>query len=240
MSYGISKRLAEKGNEKKKEKALEVIDYLSSEEGMKAMAGNQAPLSYPLKGVSNKNLSAFFQNVFALSDTAIQARSISEVFRDVSPSLSSKVQNIIFNGGSILGLEKEIDNWHQSAIKGRNTSHYAEIGADFTADQTAQFAANVIKGSSVACDVAVVAKGEKRNGIINEIGSSWGRLYQGTLDDDEVSITVPKDGGIITAQVPGSFLIPLLNKGRIIIAADKTSAAFPLFFSGMEATWEKG
>jgi hypothetical protein len=238
-SFGLSKRLEEKGQEKKKAKALEVIAYLSGEEGMAALAGESNPLAYPLRGVSNQGLSPFFQSVFSLSDTSIQARSLAPVFHDISSSLSSRVQKVLFQYGSLTGLTEDIDSWHQSALQGQSTEFHGEFAEDFTSEETAQFCADVIQSKGYG-DLSLVTEGEKRNGIVNEMGSSWGKIYAGTVKADYVSIPVPKDGGIITAQVPGKLLIPLLNKGRKIVSADKKIAYFPLYFSGMQAVMEKG
>jgi ABC-type glycerol-3-phosphate transport system substrate-binding protein len=238
-SFGISKRLGEKGAEKKKEKALEVLDYLSSKEGMDAFSGSHNPLAYPLRGVKDTRLSSFFQNVYALGDGAVEARSIAPYFHDVSTLLATRLQQILFNDGSFTDFYSAIDEAHQNALNGLSTAFYGEFAEDFTKEQTAQFSADVLQSANFA-DISVVNLGEEKNGIINEMGASWGKIYKGKVDADEVAIPVPKDGGVLTTKLSGKLLKALLNKGRKIVSNPTTSAYFPFYFSGMEAEKKDG
>jgi hypothetical protein len=239
VNVGLSKRLNDKGNEAKKAKALAVIDYLSTAAGMEALAGKE-PCYYPLLGVSNTNLSSFYKKVYALSDTAVQARSLQGLFDDVSAELPERLRDILFNKGDTATLSPDIDSWHQQALAGKATAFYGEFAKDFTAEETAQFQANIIKQSSVNPDLALVTLGQRKDGIINELGASWGKLYQGTLKSDEVNITVCKDGSILTLGIPGKYLVLLLNKGRKMVNTEKDVAYFPFYYSGMEAVTANG
>lgn len=238
VSFGIAKRLGNKGNEAKKAKALSVIDYLSSEEGMKALNGNSTPRFFPLRGVRNSNLSPFFQEVYALTDTSVQSRGISSVFHEIVGTLSTRIQKILFESGDSQNLVKDIDSWQREVVSGRSSAFYGEFAENFSLAQTTQFMADILHQCGIANDLALVCLGERRNGILNEMGASWGKLYQGSVDADEVNIAVPKDGDVITMSVPGSYLLPLLSKGRKIVSSDGTSAYFPFYFSGATATWQ--
>jgi hypothetical protein len=238
-SFGLSKRLGEKGNEKKLAAGLKVISYLSSAEGMDALSGSNNLSAYPLKGISNQNLSEFLKASFALGDSSIEARSLQLSFSDVTYSAGLALQKSLFFAESYPALSAEVDQWHKETLDGNKNEKYGRFAKDFSKEETAQFLANVI-GASGRGDVGLVTLGQRQGDLFNDGGSSWGTIYQGPVKAEEINIPVPQDGDIITRPVNGATLIRLLEKGRKIVNNDKKSAYFPFYFSGVEAVWKEG
>jgi len=239
MNFGLSVRLGTSGNEAKLKAGLQVIDYLSSIEGMDALGGANNISAYPLRGASNTNVSSFVKSAYGLGDSSIEARSMDNTLLDVLYSTGLAVQKALFQSESLANLSTQIDRWHQTTLDGDKNAKYGEFSKDFSKEETAQFIADVIQNREHG-DIALVTLGQKQNQIINEYGSSWGTIYQGKVKASEINIPVPKDGDIVTRPVNGATLIALLEKGRKIVSNDNNVAYFPFYFSGMSVNWKEG
>jgi raffinose/stachyose/melibiose transport system substrate-binding protein len=238
FSFGISKRLSAKGQEKKLEAALQVLDYLSSKEGMTASEGGATTGYFPLSGVNNETASPFFQKVFSLGQTSSQSRPLISSFSDVAFEAGTALKEALFSFGNISSLPSQIDAWHKTALQEDATGFYGDFAGDFSKEETAQLMANVLQNSAYG-DVSVVSLGGVKNGLANEFGSAWGKLYQGRVRASEINIPVPKDGSILTVNLTGEQLYDLLRRGKKMISSDKSqTACFPLYCAGLTSSGE--
>jgi ABC-type glycerol-3-phosphate transport system substrate-binding protein len=240
LNFGLSARLGEKGNEKKLAAALKVIEYLSSVNGMKVLTGKHNHCAFPLTEAETPDISSYFRKVFALSSSAVQVRPISANFNDIVVQIGTELQNAIFYSGSTATLISDIDYLHKNAIESQARGDYGTIAEDFTADETAQLMADVLL-STQKCDLALVCKGESKDGITDIYGSSWGKLYKGTLKPTEVNIPVPQGGYVYTVPLTGAQIKSLLELGlKVTNSSTGKSAYFDFYASGMEVRKDGG
>jgi raffinose/stachyose/melibiose transport system substrate-binding protein len=238
FSFGVAKKLANPGQEKKKAAALKVVEYLSSKEGMVASEGGATTGYFPLSGVNNEAASPFFQEVFALGKNSSQSRPLLASFQDVAYEAGNALREALFSLGDISSLPKSIDGWHQTVLKQDVSGFYGEFAGDFSKEETAQLMANILQDSAYG-DVSVVSLGGNKDGVSNEFGSSWGKVYKGIVKASEINIPVPKDGSILTVLLTGAQLKFLLSLGKKIITSGK-SVSFPLYASGITYSLENG
>ncbi|MCI2069021.1 MAG: ABC transporter substrate-binding protein [Bacilli bacterium] len=232
MNFGLAKRLGEKGQEKKLEAGLKVLSFLSSVEGMVAMSGNSKSTVYPLNGVTTPEISPFFQNVFFLSSQALIANPLNEYFNDVIPTIGKNLRDDIFSNISPSHLLDDLDYLHAYNLQEVNKGAYGEFSQDFSKEQTAQLMADVLDSKKLA-DVSLAALGERKDGVFDENGASWGKVYQGKLSENFINIPVLKDGNIITISLPGKYLKKLISLG-LKITNRSQKVYFPLYVSGMK------
>ncbi len=237
-NVGISKRLAEPGNEKKLEAALKVMEYLSTEEGQNAMHVAVTDVS-PLAGSIPSNEFPPYKDVWDVFSSGSAAPYILEGYEDVWVEAGMFVKNQLFTSGSMDGLCEMADELHKQALsKGNTPAQVANVPKDLTHPQTVQLMADLLR--NVGGDVAVVSDGGARDGVPNPNGVS-GRLFAGELNHDSYTTCIPGNSGktLVRLTLTGEALFRLLEGGRTMTFEDKT-AVFDYYWSGMDAVMENG
>ncbi len=237
-SIGISKRLSEPGNEKKLEAALNVMEYLSTEEGQNAMHVAVTDVS-PLAGSVPSEEFPPYKDVWDVFSSGSAAPYILTGYEDVWVDAGTFVKNELFTSGSLDGLSEKMDELHKTALsEGTMPVQVATVPEDLTHPQTVQLMADLLLNAGG--DVAVVSDGGAINGVPNPNGVS-GRLFAGDLDHDSYHICIPGNGGktLVKLTLTGEELFRLLENGRTMTFEDK-SAVFDYYWAGMDAVTENG
>ncbi len=237
-NVGISKRLSEPGNEKRLEAALKVMEYLSTEEGQRAMHVAVTDVS-PLAGSVPSEEFPPYKDVWDVFNSGSAAPYILEGYEDIWVEAGTFVKNELFTSGSLDGLSGKMDELHKLAFeKGNAPVHVATVSEDLTHLQTVQLMADLLRNAGG--DVAVVSDGGVINGVPNANGVS-GRLFAGELDRDSYSTCIPGNYGktLVKLTLTGEELFRLLENGRTVTDEDK-STVFDYYWSGMDAVMENG
>ncbi len=237
-SVGISKKLSEPGNEKKLEAALKVMEYLSTEEGQRAMHVAVTDVS-PLAGSVPSEEFPPYKDIWDVFSSGSAAPYILEGYEDIWVEAGTFVKNELFTSGSLDGLSKKMDELHKLALSEDNTHiHVAEVPEDLTHSQTVQLMADLLRNAGG--DVAVVSDGGVINGVPNTNGVS-GRLFAGELENQSYDTCIPGNSGktLVKLTLTGEELFRLLENGRTMTYESK-SAVFDYYWSGMDAVVENG
>ena len=237
-SIGISKKLSEPGNEKKLEAAIKVMEYLSTEEGQKAMHVAVTDVS-PLAGSVPSEEFPPYKDVWDVFSSGSAAPYILQGYEDVWVDAGVYVKNELFTSGSLDGLSEKVDELHKAALGNNNaTAKVAAVPEDMTHEQTVQLMADLLRNAGG--DVAVVSDGGAIDGVPNPNGVS-GRLFAGDIDNDSYYICIPGNKGknLVKLTLTGEELFRLLENGRTMTFEDKT-AVFDYYWSGMDAVMENG
>lgn len=237
-NIGISKRLAEPGNEKKLEAAIKFMEYFSSEEGQNAFRVAVTDVS-PLAGSVPSEEFPPYKDVWDVFSSGSVAPYILEGYEDVWVEAGMFVKNEMFNSGSLEGLSEMVDELHKRVLSEDSSAvHVATVPEDLTHIETVQLMADLLH--EAGGDVAIVSDGGAINGVPNTGGVS-GRLYAGELDYQGYNSCVPGNSGktLVKLTVTGEELFRLLENGRTMTFEDK-SAVFDYYWSGMDAVMENG
>lgn len=237
-NIGISKRLAEPGNEKKLEAAIKFMEYFSSEEGQNAFRVAVTDVS-PLAGSVPSEEFPPYKDVWDVFSSGSVAPYILEGYEDVWVEAGMFVKDELFNSGSLEGLSEMVDELHKQALSEDTSAvHVATVPEDLTHIETVQLMADLLH--EAGGDVAIVSDGGAINGVPNTGGVS-GRLYAGELDYQSYYACVPGNSGktLVKLTVTGEELFRLLESGRTMTFEDK-SAVFDYYWSGMDAVMENG
>ncbi len=237
-NVGVSKKLSEPGNEKKLEAVLKVMEYLSTEEGQKAMHVAVTDVS-PLAGSVPSEEFPPYKDVWDVFNSGSAAPYILEGYEDIWVEAGTFVKNELFTSGSLDGLSGKMDELHKLALeKGSAPVHVATVSEDLTHLQTVQLMADLLRNAGG--DVAVVSDGGVINGVPNANGVS-GRLFAGELDHDSYNTCIPGSYGktLVKLTLTGEELFRLLENGRTVTDEDK-SAVFDYYWAGLDAVMENG
>lgn len=237
-SVAISKKLSEPGNEKKLEAALKVMEYLSIEEGQKAMHVAVTDVS-PLAGSVPSEEFPPYKDIWNVFSSGSAAPYILEGYEDIWVEAGTFVKNELFTSGSLDGLSKKMDELHRLALsEDKAPVRVATVPEDLTHTQTVQLMADLLRNAGG--DVAVVSDGGVINGVPNTNGVS-GRLFAGELGHKSYDTCVPGNSGktLVKLTLTGEELFRLLENGRTMTYENK-SAVFDYYWSGMDAVMENG
>lgn len=236
---GISKRLAEPGNEKKLEAALKVMEYLSTEEGQNAMHVAMTDIS-PLAGSVPSDEFPPYKDVWDVFNSGSAAPYILEGYEDIWVDAGMFIKDAFFTSGSFDGLSEKMDELHRQALDSNSSApvRIATVPEDLTHPQTVQLMADLLLNAGG--DVAVVSDGGAKGGVPNTGGVS-GRLFAGEMDHQSYTTCIPGNHGknLVKLTLTGEELFRLLENGRTMTYEDK-STVFEYYWSGMDAVMENG
>lgn len=175
---GVSARLAETGNEAKRDKVMEVLRYISTPEGQLAMSGGS------LTQISNVKGTEYAKSDFnaGVQDTIQKGRAVSEVDLMASGTGNGAEKKLVSGLGKLLDgtadqetLMADCDAARDSALK-NGVDRGERVGtasSSFTPLETGLFIADALKIKASA-DIGLCLVGTTRCGMV-------GRLYKGEI-----------------------------------------------------------
>ena len=193
--FGISRRLAEPGNEKKLENAVRILNLLFSPEGQAAFITEQTPCV-----ISVLDSAALPED--ALIGDARRALREGRAF----PMTYAGWENVLADMGQAYkewfrgenGVDgarciARMDALQQSFLSHSEEIYFCESTADFTLEETAELVGKAL-GSAAGADAAIIPLGEFHDGVELSAGIT-GRLYAGKINTDTVGAIAPNHDG---------------------------------------------
>ena len=194
--FGISKRLAEPGNETKLEHAIEILSLLYSEAGQATFIDEQTPC-----------VMSMLDNAVVPEDSLIydaqqamqEGRAFPMTYAGWEGVLADMGQAYKEwfrgeNGMDGTGCIAQMDALQQSYLRNADAHGFCESTADFTLEQTAQLVGKAL-GSALQADAAMIPLGEFHDGGIELRSGITGKLYKGTINTDINASLCPSTGG---------------------------------------------
>lgn len=253
---GLSKNLEKEGNEKKLEDAMRILDWMSTEEGVRALSTDTLSAVFPLKNAKNTDTLWICNEFWNQNLDSIKAPMLYAGYEDIIVPAADIIIDAIRGNGDLSHLAEEIDEIHGKYIEGGVDA--IEVGSferDFTHAETVQMFAHMLysKGDS---DVSLVSDGGYKNGILNT-GGVYLHFYGGGILEDQLTITLPGEntnGRAVQMTLTGRQLKNLLENGKhgVLIEGDThmqrvghhpkalAEASFDYYWSGMTVTWKNG
>lgn len=238
FNFGLSKALKDSGNEKKLAKALEIMAYLSSEEGQKELAVLATDVS-PLGKKTPPAENTPYADVWELVEGGDCLPYLLSDYYDVWVQCGSELKEALLGDGSLDAIAAKMDELHQKALADQHSVQpLATVEKDMTHAQTVQVMADLLY--EMGADVAVVSDGNIIGNVANATGVS-GRLLAGEIYPETYNITIPGalNKSVIRLTLTGKELFALLEGGRSVTAGNET-AVFDYYWSGMDAKMQDG
>ncbi len=239
FNFGLSKALGDSGNERKLKKALEIMAYLSSEEGQEELAVLDTDVS-PLGKKTPPAEDTPYADVWELVEGGDLLPYLMSDYLDILVQCASELKEALLGDGSLTSIASDMDELHQKALVDQHSVQpLATVDADMTHAQTVQLMADLLY--EMGADVAVVSDGTFIDDVANGTGVS-GRLFAGDLyRDSTYNICIPgalnKD--LMRLTLTGKELLALLE-GGLSVAQGSETAVFDYYWSGMDAEMKDG
>ena len=239
FNFGLSKSLGDKGNEKKLAKALDIMVFLSSEEGQKELAVLDPDVS-PLGKKTPPAENTPYADVWELVESGDCLPYLLTDYYDVWVQCGSELKEAMMGDGSFDAIAADMDELHKKAMADQQSVlPLATVEEDMTHQQTVQIMADLLY--ETGSDVAIVSDGIFIDGIANTTGVS-GRLFAGDIySETSYIINIPGafNKNLVRLTLTGRELFELLEGGRSVTDGNKT-AVFDYYWSGVDAQIENG
>ena len=239
FNFGLSKVLGEKGNEKRLKKALEIMDYLSSEEGQKELVVQDTDVS-PLGKKTPPAEGSLYYDIWEHIESGDTLPFLLADYRDIWVECGSELKKFMLGDGSMENIAPAMDKLHKDALANQKSDKpLCTVAEDMTHAQTIQVMADLLL--ETGGDVAVVSDGTYINNVPNATGVS-GRIFVGTFNREATyNINIPgaMNKHVMRLDLTGKELFALLEGGRKVTQGDET-AVFDYYWSGMDAVMENG
>lgn len=238
FNFGLSKSLGDKGNEKKLAKALDIMAFLSSEDGQKELAVLDTDVS-PLGKKTPPAENTPYADVWELVEGGDCLPYLLTDYYDVWVQCGSELKEAMMGDGSFDTIAADMDELHKKAMADQQSVlPLATVEEDMTHEQTVQVMADLLY--ETGSDVAIVSDGIFIDGIANTTGVS-GRLFAGVYSETSYTINIPGafNKNLVRLTLTGRELFELLEGGRSVTDGNKT-AVFDYYWSGVDAQIENG
>lgn len=252
-NIGLSKRLGEKGNEKKLENALRVMEYLGTEEAQSCISGGDRSMIFTVKGSENSHMIPQYREVWEESLDGIKAPMMYAGYEDIIVPTANYIVEAIKGERDLSGLASYIDEVHHQALEQKKNLGVA--AEDFTHRETVQMIAEILQ-SRKDSDITLVSDGERNGKVPNENGAH-SRFYKGDINDEWIYVFAPGDSAVedmlVQMTLTGAQIRELLEGGKQVVqyedgerkasASDENavlSSVYDYYWAGMTAELADG
>lgn len=241
-TWGISKYLEEKGNEKKLKNALRVLEYVSSEEGQLAIRSNPAAIP-AIKDLKSDDVPEFMRNLWNDSTNSIKSFFIYTGYEHMIIDTAKLLSDAMYTG-STKGLKEEFiriadqanyEFLHQQTL----SSSYGHLEDNFSVEDTRRVSCEAFRATAET-EIAIASEGGIKNGISNNNGLA-GKLFKGDILNESLTIIVAnKNTNVVSVFMTGKEIREMLENGKVIMNADDVTEAFTYWASGANVSRKNG
>ncbi len=238
FNFGLSKALGGSGNEQKLKKALEIMRYLSSEEGQKELAVLDTDVS-PLGKKTPPAENTPYADVWELVEGGDCLPYLLSDYYDIWAQCGVELKEAMLGDGSLTSIAADMDALHRKALADHTSAQpLATVKEDLTHPQTVQLMADLLY--EMGADAAVVSDAVCIGNVANTTGVS-GRLFAGDVYPESYMINIPGalNKNVTRLTLTGQELFALLEGGRSVTAGSET-AVFDYYWSGLDARMKDG
>ncbi len=233
VMWSLNRNLSEKGNEKKLENALKVMEWFLSDE---AQSINKAQISVT---DDKKAVDPRVAELMQLAEGGYQEHTLYMGYEHIIPNMGQIVQQAVLSGSS-KGMREKVVATVDAANKSYAASAGGNAGIQITGNcndaQTTQIVADILHSSGVG-DFALVTHTGVKNDSVNNFGAS-GNFYAGGLmlsDMTSCVIGIKSNLPVETVKLTGAEVKSLLENGKMI-----GEEAFPYYWSGVDVSLDGG
>lgn len=226
---GVNKKLTEEKNKEKYDKVMEIMEYISTNEGQVALAGDTGAMISSLNGVAPPNIS----EIKDLLPTLIHGRyTVFPTLKNAQSALREGLAGILLGTLTVSDVVTMVDKKNGTPDIETPEIILGSASKDFSILETGNFITDTMREKS-GCEVALFLDGGK-DGKYNGKGVG-ARLYEGNLTASDVKRIMPdlKYGEkceIWKTTMTGENLIKTLEYS---ISVDNNRGGWFYYFSGL-------
>ena len=208
--FGISKELEESGNEQKLADALDLMRFIASPEGQKAILGAGNIWMSPLNGASMSEDHPYYE----VADTINSGHTVQMVYvgwEDLIVPIAQDICKFISGDYSADELIAAFDETAKEVSEG-TTDIYGTLTETLDLEQTAKLNA-IAEGIAADADCALVSLNEYHgDGLSNKLGIGW-YLYASDIDSARITMVAPNAATISVLELTGKEIKALVEAG---------------------------
>ncbi len=246
-TFGLNKRLKEKGNEKKLENALKIMEYLTSTEGQLSSKTSNAQIILSKDGV--KDAPEYLKKWWDPDENITKAVYIYSGYEDIFMESGKLIEDAI-DAGNADGLVEEFvktaDALHQAALNNESSdSAIGQLAEDMNTEQTAQLYRNIVQDTvekqNLADFTLVTHNASDARGNFFTVYGFGGKLYKGDITGNNMNIPMGELNSTIgTVSLTGAEVKNILNDGLVFTSeGDEVEMAIPYGWSGLDVKLTK-
>ncbi len=211
--WSINRKLGEKGNEKKLENALKVMEWIVSAEGQELLKGNKGQIPVTKEGM---DMDPRVEELMELGANGFRAPGLYAGYEHMMVESGQVIQDAIL-AHSAEGMRenavKIADELNLEYVANKNTSGYTYLTEDIDKAETAQLMADILQESGMG-DFTLITHTDLKNGVINAQGCG-GNLYEGGITDIKMLIiNANRNMHVSTIELTGAEVKTLLENGK--------------------------
>ena len=219
--FGVSKALEASGHEQKRKDALDLMRFIASPEGQKAILGAGTIWMSPLNGAEMRETHPYYE----VADIINSGHTVQMVYvgwEDLIIPIARDIRQLI--AGELSGEEliAAFDETYQEVSEG-TTDEYGILTEDLDLEETARLNA-IAEGVAADADCALVSLNAwHEGGFSNKLGIGW-YLYASDLDMARINMVAPNTQTISVLELTGAEIKALVQGG---FDADENGDPYP-------------
>ena len=208
--FGVSKELAEPGNEQKLEDALDLMRFIASPAGQEAILGSGSIWMSPLNGSEMSEDHPYYE----VADTINSGHTVQMVYvgwEDLIIPVAQDVRQLISGELSEDEFIAALDETYAEVADG-TTDDYGVLTETLDLQQTAELCA-IAMGEAANADCALVSLNEYHgDGLSNKLGIGW-YLYASDIDMARINMVAPNASTVSVLQLTGAEIKAIVEAG---------------------------
>ncbi len=246
-TFGLNKRLAEKGNEKKLENALKIMDYLTSAEGQVATKTSDAQIILSKEGA--ENAPEYLKELWSSEANVLKGIYIYSGYEDIFMDVGRLMIDAIDAGNADGLVEKVVetaDRLHQESLDNDDSAMVlGELTEDLDTEQTAQLYRNIVQDAVATQGLAdftlTTHNASDARGNFFTVRGFGGKMYKGSIDASNINVPLGELNSLIaTVPLTGAEVKAILNDGLVFSSeVDNVEIALPYGWSGLDVKLTK-
>jgi raffinose/stachyose/melibiose transport system substrate-binding protein len=208
---GVNKHLEEDGNAQKLEDALHVMEFISSEEGQKALTGNSNVYLEPLNNTKITEGDPYYE-VYDIISSGHTVQMVYSGWEDIITPIAQKIRKYIDGEIGTNELLKSFDEVYEDVIVNGAGDVYGTAKETLTTDDTYKLAA-IAEGQAAEADCAMVSVNTYHgDNKYNRYAVGW-KLYAGKVNTEKINVIAQRGETISVLELTGAEIKELRESG---------------------------
>ncbi len=223
-TWGLNKSLEKKGNEKKLENALKVMEYLSTAEAQALLQTDNGQIP-TVKDLKNTSVHPDIQALWNLNESGRKSIFLYTGYEDIMLESGAIVKEAMLADSSAGMREKFIstcDEIRKKTLAGESSTEvFGQVKENLSVEETCLLSLAAVQEASPADFTLSTYRGID-NGVNNKKGVG-GRFFAGDVTDRSLSIVIEAyNSNIVTVDLTGKEVKELLQNGKTIVDKELT------------------
>ncbi len=219
-NWSINRKLGEKGNEKKLENALKVMEWITSVEAQSLLRTNETQLSVTK---DDFEMDPGLSELLELTQNGFKDPMMYTGYEHMLVEAGKIITDAVMSGNTENMAEDFIeigDKINKEYAENREASIYnSHVMENLTKEETAQLMANILLDTGMG-DISLISQTGIKNGVTNESGVAGSIYSGGIVMHDILIVNADRAMHVATVDITGAQLRTLIEQGKGLAAGE--------------------